>query len=140
LSSPPEPSAAAIRQALENIVASAGFTNSVRMSRFLRWVVERSLEGDAAAIREYAIGMAVFDRDPNYDPKIDTIVRVEARRLRKKLQEYYEGPGQDDVVRIEMPGPGYVPVFHVAHAGVRSLMSEPDGTWVARLRSKFGLG
>jgi hypothetical protein len=110
-----EPSPEAVRLALESIVVSPGFINSERMSRFLRWVVERTLEGElegeAAAIREYAIGRAVFDRDESYDPKIDTIVRVEARRLRKKLQEYYEGAGMDDVVRIEVPGPGYVPVF-----------------------------
>jgi hypothetical protein len=111
LSQRSEPSAAAVRFALETIVASPGFANSERMSRFLQWVVERTLEGEAAVIREYAIGIAVFDRGASYDPKIDTIVRVEARRLRKKLQEYYEGPGVDDVVRIEVPGPGYVPVF-----------------------------
>jgi hypothetical protein len=108
---------------METIVMSPGFANSERMSRFLRWVVERTLEGEAATIREYAIGIAVFDRDESYDPKIDTIVRVEARRLRKKLQEYYEGPGMDDVVRIEMPGPGYVPVFTSVDQGIRTLLA-----------------
>lgn len=129
-----------MRQALEGIVASPGFANSERMARFLSYVVESTLEGQAASIREYAIGMAVFDRSPNYDPKIDTIVRVEARRLRRKLQEYYDGPGIDDVIRIEMPGPGYVPAFTVVHSGVRALAGVPADSWLDRVRSKLGLG
>ena len=134
-----EPSVAALRLALEAIVTSPGFANSERMSRFLRWVVERTLAGEAAAIREYAIGIAVFDRDGSYDPKIDTIVRVEARRLRKKLQEYYEGPGLDDAVRIEVPGPGYVPVFATVQQDVRALVGLPEESWLTRVRAKIGL-
>ena len=129
---------------MERICASPGFAHSERMVRFLRWVVGKTLDGEMSVIREYSIGLEVFDRDPSYDPKIDTIVRVEARRLRKKLDDYYSDTGQDDVVRIEIPGPGYVPRFSVNGAGPRALLNhdftedrmegESEGDWKERLR------
>jgi adenylate cyclase len=140
LSSLPPPSHAAIRMALETILASPGFLHSERMARFLRWVVERTLAGEVATIREYAIGMAVFDRSASYDPKIDTIVRVEARRLRRKLAEYYDGPGMDDAVLIEIPGPGYVPNFAVRNAAVRALAGAAGDNWFDRVKEKLRLG
>jgi hypothetical protein len=113
MSSVPEVNPAAVRRVVEDICTSTFFSHSERMERFLRWVVEKTLDGQGHEIREYAIGMAVFDRDSGYDPKIDTIVRVEARRLRRKLEDYYKGPGANQPLRIEVPGPGYVPVFSV---------------------------
>lgn len=111
------------------------------MTRFLRWVVEKTLDGQSAAIREYSIGLEVFDRDPSYDPKIDTIVRVEARRLRKKLEDYYAEAGMDEPVRIEIPGPGYVPRFTVNSTVPRPLVGDaPDDAagqgprWADRIR------
>jgi serine/threonine-protein kinase len=96
---------------VERISASKGFQNSDRMIRFLRFVVEKTLAGEAGEIKEYTLGVEVFDRDPSFDPKTDTIVRVEARRFRRKLKEYYESEGADSAVRIDVPGPGYAPVF-----------------------------
>ena len=90
------PSPESIRKSLETISFSDGFKNAERMSRFLRFVVEKSLAGEVDSIKEYTLGTEVFDRPAAFDPKTDTIVRVEARRLRKKLQEYYEGPGSAD--------------------------------------------
>jgi hypothetical protein len=115
---------AAVLQALEDICASRVFAHSERMIRFLRFVVGRKLAGEEQDIREFVIGMEVFDRDPGYDPKIDTIVRVEARRLRKKLEAYYEGPGAGDSLRIDVPGPGYVPAFSLTHRTARPLPSD----------------
>ncbi len=106
------PSPESIRKALEAISVSGGFKNADRMSRFLRFVVEKSLAGEVDSIKEYTLGTEVFDRPAAFDPRTDTIVRVEARRLRKKLQEYYEGPGNSDPVRIDIPTPGYSPSFH----------------------------
>jgi serine/threonine-protein kinase len=96
---------------LEKILAGADFLHSVRMSRFLRFAVERSLQGKAAELKEYLIGVEVFDRPESYDPRIDPIVRVEARRLRSKLKNYYDTEGRDDALRIEFPKGSYVPVF-----------------------------
>jgi TolB-like protein len=81
------------------------------VSRFLRYVVERSLAGEADQLKEYVIGLEVFDRNEHYDPRLDSIVRVEAGRLRSKIDEYYNGPGRDDAVLIQMRRGSYAPVF-----------------------------
>lgn len=79
------------------------------MGRFLRLAVERTLEGKADELKEYLIGVEVFDRKPTYDPRVDPIVRVEARRLRSKLKAYYETDGCSDVVVIEFLKGSYAP-------------------------------
>jgi len=99
----------ATRAQLERILASEGFAGADRISRFLRFVVESKLRGEEGQLKEYVIGREVFDRDENYDPRLDPIVRVEARRLRTKLDEYYVGPGLGDTVRISMPKGSYAP-------------------------------
>jgi hypothetical protein len=113
---PPQPTKQEIEEALERICSSRHFASSPRMIRFLRYIVEKSVSGNSADIRELQIGLEVFDRWPTYDPKIDTIVRVEARRLRKKLEEYYRSDGRADRVVIAVPPPGYQPRFRAAGA------------------------
>lgn len=100
-----------VRGQLKTIVASNGFYRAPRMQRFLSFVVEGRLAGKfhSEDLKESVIGMAVFDRDAGYDPKTDPVVRVEARRLRAKLEEYYDGPGKKDAVRIALPKGSYVP-------------------------------
>lgn len=98
-----------IEEALERVCSSRPFATSPRMIRFIRFVVEKQINGQADDIREVQIGREVFDRWPAYDPKIDTIVRVEARRLRRKLEEYYRADGRKDPIRVAIPGPGYLP-------------------------------
>src|SRR5262249_54657974 len=80
-----------------------------RLSRFLRFLVERHLEGKDQEIKESLIGFEVFGRRPDYDPKLDSIVRTEAVRLRARLLEYYAGEGARDTAVIEVPKGGYVP-------------------------------
>jgi adenylate cyclase len=106
-----QPSHDAIRAQLERIAASPQFAGSARLARFLRFVVERSLAGEGARLKEYVIGTEVFDRGGDYDPRIDSIVRVEAGRLRSKLEEYYRNGGRDDAVRIGLLKGSYVPQF-----------------------------
>ena len=101
----------AIRTQLDRILASPGFVHSDRMVRFLRFTVEQALKGHASELKETILGMEVFDRPSSFDPRTDTIVRVEARRLRSKLKEYYEGEGRGDAVRIDFPKGSYVPTF-----------------------------
>ena len=96
---------------LDRILASKGFANAGRLSRLLRYVVERTLAGEADQVKEYAVGVEVFDRDDKYDPRIDSIVRVEAGRLRSRLDEYYNGEGAPDEVRILLPRGGYSAQF-----------------------------
>jgi adenylate cyclase len=104
------PSAGSIRSQLEDIIASKEFVKSERLRRFLRLTVERTLAGEADQLKQYVLGRDVFDRGPSYDPRIDSIVRVEARRLRSKLQRYYETHRDADIL-IEFPEGSYVPVF-----------------------------
>ena len=96
---------------LGNILASPEFSPSPQLSRFLRYVVENGLAGEEAALKESVIGVAVFRRDASYDTKLDPIVRVEARRLRNRLDEYYRRAGSCDPVHISLPKGGYVPLF-----------------------------
>ena len=109
-----ELSSAEILAQLERILASKPFINSERLRRFLRIAVERALAGETETLKEYAIGRDVFDRDDQYDPRVDSIVRVEARRLRSKLQLYYGKQGAGDPVRIVIQRGSYVPAFRRA--------------------------
>jgi TolB-like protein len=106
---PPTPDE--VRAELERVLASASFAGTSRLSRFLRFVVERSLAGEAERLKEYVIGVEVFDRDERYDPRIDSIVRVEAGRLRAKLDDYYRGDGAGDAVAIRLEKGSYAPEF-----------------------------
>jgi Tol biopolymer transport system component len=81
------------------------------MRRFLRFVVERTIDGETDCLKESVIGVQVFDREIGYDPKTDSIVRVEARRLRNKLFEYQRQNGAEDPLWILLPKGGYVPEF-----------------------------
>src|SRR5512147_2633377 len=103
--------AADIRQQLARLLGSHGFIRSERMSRFLRFVVEETLAQDNPALKEWVIAQRVFDRGENYSPSNDPVVRVEARRLRSKLDEYYAAQGVADPIRIVLPKGSYVPVF-----------------------------
>jgi hypothetical protein len=103
--------AAEVRQQLQRIILSDGFRKSARMERFLTLTVERTLTGRPEELKEYALGRDVFNRDDAYDPRLDSIVRVEAQRLRRKLREYYESCGRDDVVMVEFRSGSYVPSF-----------------------------
>ena len=97
------PDNAAVQEALERIVASAGFVNSPRMSRFLRFVVEETAAGRAAGLKEYVVGLRVFDKAESFDPTVDPTIRVEASKLRAKLARYYETEGRGDSTIIEIP-------------------------------------
>jgi TolB-like protein/lipoprotein NlpI len=101
----------AVREQLARIVDSPKFIPSARLCRFLTHVVNRTLCGDLDRLKEFSIAMEVFDRSSKYDPNVDAIVRVEARRLRAKLKEYYEGPGKNDPVLIGLRPGSYVPIF-----------------------------
>ena len=119
--------AATVRDQLANILASRPFSLSDRLNRFLRFIVEHVLDGKTEPLKEYVIGVEVFDKDQSFDPRVDSIVRVEAGRLRTKLKEYYAEEGRSDPVRIELAKRGYVPVFRFLHSEVGdSRSSEPQ--------------
>ena len=103
-------SARSIEDHLQKILASKEFASSARMSRFLRFAVEQALSGQSEQLKEYVLGVEVFDRKASYDPRVDPIVRVEARRLRSKLKSFYAGAGLTELI-IEFPKGSYAPVF-----------------------------
>jgi tetratricopeptide (TPR) repeat protein len=103
--------AAEIRSQLDLILRSRAFIQSHRIRRFLQFVVEESLLGQPHRLKEYLIGLEVFDRREAFDPRVDSIVRVEARRLRYKLEEYYRTEGREDAIRIVLRKGSYVPIF-----------------------------
>jgi hypothetical protein len=95
-----------VREQLERVLASRYFLDAEGRGRFLRFVVEQALADRAAGLKEYVIGVEVFGRGEAFDPKADSIVRVEARKLRAKLEEYYQNEGRADHLRIEIPKGG----------------------------------
>ena len=122
----PEPSADEVSHQLEKMLASDVFSRADRLSRFLRFVVTHVLERSAGSLKEYVIGVQVFGKGGKFDPRIDPIVRVEAGRLRSKLREYYDGLGQADHVRIELPKRGYAPSFRYRDRDTPALSSIGD--------------
>ena len=100
-----------IRAQVDRILASAAFADAARASSFLRFVVERKLEGHASEIKEFVIAVEVLGRTSSFDSRTDPIVRVEAGRLRDRLSSYYEDEGEADLVLISLPKGGYVPEF-----------------------------
>src|SRR5258708_32094254 len=97
--------AAEVRACLDKILNSKTFINSKRLCKFLEFTVERTLAGKSNNLKEYALGRDVFERGDDYDPRTDSIVRVEAQRLRRKLKQYSEDAGREDRVVIRFrPG------------------------------------
>lgn len=101
-----------IRVELEKVLHGRQFSRSHSLSRFLRFIVDQTLEGRSDELKEYTIGAQVFERGEGFDPRIDSIVRVQAGKLRRRLEQYFHEDGVADPIRIELPLGGYVPVFH----------------------------
>src|SRR6202034_4619506 len=106
-----------IRQELRLIIGSAGFRDSARLSRFITFVVERTLAGKGGTIKGYTIAVEALGRGSNFDPQSDPIVRVEAGRLRRALARYYESGGYNDPLVIDVPRGTYVPSFRRRGSG-----------------------
>jgi predicted ATPase len=100
-----------VAAALHRVLESAVFVATPVLRRFLRCVVERTIRGSQDQLKEYALGLDVFGRGAEFDARTDTIVRVEARRLRARLGAYYDGPGRADPIIIEVPKGSYVASF-----------------------------
>lgn len=106
-----EPENRAVLAELEKILADERFAGSPSLIRFLRHTVPETLAGRTSDLREGPLGLSVFDRGRDFDPRMDPIVRVQARKLRGRLRDYYEHEGASDPVRIDLPRGSYVPRF-----------------------------
>ena len=116
---------AAVRSELENVLASELFVRSERLSTLLRFVVEETLDGRGETLKEAVLAHQLYGKDADFEGATNPIVRVDARRLRDKLREYYADATADPVV-ISLPKGSYVPAFEfiagtVAAPDVQSL-------------------
>lgn len=107
------PDSEAVRRALDAILSSEAFARSERLRSFLGYVVENELSGKAATLKGYSIGIDVFGRPPGFDAGNDPLVRVQAGKLRKLLDHYYETDGADEALRIRIPLGSYVPEYEM---------------------------
>lgn len=128
-----------IQQQLEKILASSQFAETTRLDRFLKYLVNESLAGHGEALKGYAIGLDVFDKPEDFDPSIDTIVRVQAGKLRNRLDLYYASEGKDDPVRIIVPKGSYAPVFEVAFDPESVDKGPDDGDGITTEKSRNAL-
>jgi len=117
--------AAEVREQLDRILSDAAFSGANRRSRLLRYLVEQALEDRSESLKESVIATEVFDRSPDYDPQIDSVVRVEVGRLRDRLAKYYDKAGPDEPVRIEIPKGGYRPVFVFREGAADAIVATP---------------
>jgi hypothetical protein len=108
---------AAVQAELDSMLKAAIFTQSNRCKRFLRYVVLQTLSGKADELKERSIGISIFDRTSDYDTGGDSIVRVTANEVRKRLAQFYGESGSGHSIQIELPRGSYVPEFrvHAAH-------------------------
>jgi hypothetical protein len=100
-----------VRQQLERVLASPLFRNSKRYPALLRFVVEQSLDGNEDQLKERLLGINVFHRQPDYDTNQDTIVRLTAAEVRKRIAQYYQQPEHKGELRIHLNSGSYVPHF-----------------------------
>jgi tetratricopeptide (TPR) repeat protein len=120
--------AAEIRTELEKVLASAELVRSPQLQRFLNFVVEEELAGRGDQLKEYVLGVGVFGRPADFDPRLDSLVRVEARRLRAALEKYYADKGRRDPIVIVLRKGAYLPSFHrsAQSDGWHSVSSGPE--------------
>jgi len=103
----------AIREQLDRILASTHFKNSKRYPNLLQYVVLRTLEGKGAELKERTIGIEVLGREPDYDTSTDPAVRITAGEVRKRLVQYYQEPGHEFELRIDLAAGSYIPCFRL---------------------------
>jgi len=126
-----------IRAELEKVLQSAELERCPQLQRFLHFVVEEELAGRGTQLKEYVLGVGVFGRPPDFDPRLDSLVRVEARRLRAALEKYYRGEGHADPVVIELQKGSYLPAFRrpaeSSEVPAVAEKSEPTAHWAGRI-------
>ena len=124
---PPSPEKAEeIRALLERVLGSHLFRGSRRCQILLRHITERTLAGDIASLKERTLGIEVFGRAPDYDTSQDPIVRAGAAEIRKKLAQYYQEPGHESEVRIDLLAGSYIAEFHFNGSAGTAVLDVPE--------------
>jgi hypothetical protein len=99
------------RDELQTVLRSPLFARSPALTHFLSYLCEKTFAGETEQIKEYSVALDVFDRRDSFDQDTDSIVRVQANRLRKRLSQYYAGDGANHPIRITIPVGQYIPLF-----------------------------
>lgn len=120
-------------QALERLLTWPEIARSPQLAKFLDYIVRRKIEGQEQAIKAYAIAVDVLGRPADFDPQADPIVRVQARRLRSLLDQYYRTDGQAEALQIRLPVGRYVPEFVVQDGATVAPELAPSAEAVALL-------
>ncbi len=120
-----QPGHADIQAALTRIVNQPDFQSSTRLCEFLRFIVNEALSGRSGDLKAFSIAVAVYGRDETFDAQSNSIVRVEATRLRRLLDRYYSGDGAEDPVIISIPRGGYAPEFAFRDQNPSGLENSP---------------
>lgn len=118
---------------LEKVLASRAMQGSESLKTFLRFIATKSLDDPDAQFKEHVIAKEVFGRKTNFDPRNDSVVRVQAGRLRSKLQEYYATEGKGDKILVDLPKGHYTPVFSYAPNFIASNGSEVSANFAPAL-------
>jgi len=105
------PTSDEVRAALARVLESREFRTARNRASFLQYVITRTLENASDTLKEYTIGLEVFDRGASFDPRTDGVVRTQAGLVRKHLERYYATEGRRDTVEIVLPKGHYVPRF-----------------------------
>ena len=115
--------AEAARSELQSVLHSSIFIRSPSLAHLLAYLCEKAFLGEASQIKEYSVAIDVFGRQPSFDQNSDSIVRVQANRLRKRLAEYYNSEGASHTIHITIPIGQYVPVFEEQHLSSTHLLA-----------------
>ena len=99
---------------VDKLVNSHTLHGSESLCKLLRYLAEHAVRHPGVALKEYQIATEVFGRPAGFDPQLDSLVRVQAGRLRAKIAEYYATEGADDPIRVELPKGTYSLAFHAA--------------------------
>ncbi len=121
---------------LTRILNSQAFAKAPSLSRLLNFLVTEAANGRAEELKEYTVGAAISESGEDFDPQSNTIVRVQARRLRSKLRQYYADEGTNDPLKIEIPEGTYAPVFEDSEASDARAPSPDEDPLAASRRSR----
>ena len=114
----------AIQEEVDRIVTSDIFINTTRLKRFFTYIVEQTLLGKGEQIKGYNIGLDVFDQPKNFNPTINTNVRVSAMALRRRLSLFYMQYGDGDTIKIHLKKGSYVPGFELCSSNIVNMRTQ----------------
>ncbi len=129
-------SAAAYAQ-IDKLVQSQALHSSESLCKLLRYLAKHSLEHPGATLKEYQIATELFGRPSDFDPQLDSMVRVQAGRLRSKLTEYYSAEGAQDTLMVELPKGSYLLTFHVKPPSAAPSAQQPSASETGNREEQF---